>query len=252
MRRLLFGDCLDLMGDIKSKSVDMILCDLPYGTTACKWDTIIPFEKLWLHYKRIIKENGAIVLTGSQPFTAALIMSNISMFKYEWIWDKVQPTGALLVKKQPMKQHENILVFYDKQPIYNRQMGERNSKDVRVNAIKNKLNQKTNLGYDHIGTKSMLYSKDYDPTKINPKSILTFSKQPKREKGLHPTQKPISLFEYLILTYTNERDLVLDNCAGSGTTGEACENLGRNCILMENDLLNYTIAKHRLPLFSTI
>lgn len=235
MNKILHGDCLDLMKEIPDNSIDMILCDLPYGTTACKWDIIIPFDKLWEQYNRIIKHSGAIVLTASQPFTSALVMSNIRMFRYEWIWDKVQPTGALMAKKHPMKQHENVLVFYKKQPVYNRQMSDRKPKDIRVNAIRNKLNQKTNEGYDHVGTKIMKYSDDYDPTKINPKSIVSFSKQPTREKSLHPTQKPVALFEYLIKTYTNEWDLVLDNCAGSGTTAIACLNTHRNYICMEKD-----------------
>ena len=147
------GDCLELMKDIPDGSVDMILCDLPYGTTKCKWDSIIPSDKLWEQYERLIKDNGAIVLTGSQPFTSKLIMSNLDLFRYEWIWDKVQPTGALQAKKMPMKLHENILVFYKKLPTYNRQMTDRDPKDVRVNAVKNKLNQNNTVGYDHIGSK---------------------------------------------------------------------------------------------------
>lgn len=243
---ILHGDCIELMKDITAGSIDMILCDLPYGTTACKWDVIIPFQPLWEQYERIIKLNGAIILTASQPFTSALIMSNIKIFRYEWIWDKVQPTGALMVKKQPMKQHENVLVFYKSQPIYNRQMSERKSSDIRVNAVKNKLNQKTNEGYDHIGTKTMQYADDYDPTKVNPKSILTFSKQPKREKSAHPTQKPVALFEYLIKTYTNPGDTVLDNCSGSGTTAIACINTGRNFICMEKDESYYLKSVERV------
>ena len=243
---LIQGDCLDVMRHIPDKSVDMILCDLPYGTTACKWDVVIPFEPLWEQYKRLIKNNGAIVLTASQPFTSALVMSNPGMFKYEWIWDKVQPTGALTVKKMPMKQHENILVFYNQQPTYNRQMADRKKEDLRVNAVRNKNNQKTNFGYEHIGGMVMKYAADYDQTKVNPKTIITFSKQPTRTKNEHPTQKPVALFEYLIKTYTNEGDLVLDNCAGSGTTGVACKNLNRNFIGIEKDPEYFKIAEKRI------
>lgn len=243
---VILGDSLELMKEIPDKSIDMILCDLPYGTTACKWDTIIPFEPLWEQYKRIIKDNGAIVLTASQPFTSALVMSNPKMFKYEWIWDKVQPTGALAVKKIPMKQHENILVFYKSQPTYNRQMTDRKKEDLRVNSIRNKNNQKNNFGYEHTGGMTMKYAEDYDPTKVNPKSILTYSKQPTRTKNLHPTQKPVALFEYLIKTYTNEGDLVLDNCAGSGTTAIACINTKRRYILMEKEQKYYDIILKRI------
>ena len=240
------GDCLEIMKDIPNESIDMILCDLPYGTTACKWDTIIPFDKLWEQYERIIKQNGAIVLTASQPFTSALVMSNPKLFRYEWIWDKVQPTGALTVKKMPMKQHENVLVFYNQQPTYNRQMTDRKKEDLRVNAVRNKNNQKTNFGYEHVGGMTMKYAEDYDPTKVNPKSILTYSKQPTRTKNLHPTQKPIALFEYLIKTYTNENETVLDNCMGSGTTGVACKNTNRNFIGIEKDDKYFEIAEKRI------
>lgn len=239
-------DCLEGMKRIEDKSIDMILCDLPYGTTRCKWDTIIPFEPLWEQYERIIKDNGAIVLTSSQPFTSALVMSKPNLFRYEWIWDKVQPTGALQAKKMPMKLHENVLVFYKKSPIYNRQMTERDPKDVRKNAVRNKLNQKTNLGYDHIGGKIMTYSDDYDPTKVNPKTIIRFSKQPKRVKNLHPTQKPVALFDYLIKTYSNNGDLVLDNCIGSGTTAISAMNTGRNFIGFELDEEYFNIACNRI------
>ncbi|GAH01884.1 unnamed protein product, partial [marine sediment metagenome] len=182
----------------------------------------------------------------SQPFTSALVMSNIKMFKYEWIWDKVQPTGALMVKKRPMKQHENILIFCKKQPVYNRQMADRKKEDIRINAVNNKNNQKTNFGYEHVGGKEMKYAKDYDQTKVNPKSIITFSKQPKRIKNFHPTQKPVALFEYLIKTYTNEGDLVLDNCIGSGTTAIASINTNRNFIGMELDENYFNIANERI------
>ena len=240
------GDCLELMKDIPNGSIDMILCDLPYGTTACKWDTIIQFDKLWEQYERIIKPNGAIVLTASQPFTSVLVTSNLKLFRYEWIWDKVQPTGALTVKKMPMKQHENILVFYKLQPTYNRQMTDRKKEDLRVNAVRNKNNQKTNFGYEHTGGIIMKYAKDYDPTKVNPKSILTYSKQPTRTKNLHPTQKPVALMEYLIKTYTNENDIVLDNTAGVFTTAIACLNTNRKYIVMEKEQEYYNKGIKRI------
>lgn len=242
------GDCLDVMDLMieDNTKVDMILCDLPYGTTACIWDIVIPLQSLWERYKQIIKPNGAIVLFASTPFDKILGCSNLQWLKYEWIWDKVQPTGALTVKKRPMKQHENILVFYNKQPTYNRQMADRKKEDLRVNAVRNKNNQKTNYGYDHTGGMTMKYAADYDPTKVNPKSILTYSKQPTRTKNLHPTQKPVALCEYLIKTYTNEGETVLDNCIGSGTTAVACINTDRYCIGIEKDKPIYDIAVKRL------
>jgi DNA modification methylase len=243
------GDCLVEMDKIADKSVDMILCDLPYGTTACKWDSVIPFEPLWKHYERIIKDNGAIVLFASQPFTSILVASNIKLFRYEWIWDKVQPTGALTVKKMPMKQHENILVFYKQQPTYNRQMTDRKKEDLRVNAVRNKNNQKTNFGYEHTGGMTMKYAADYDPTKVNPKSIVTYSKQPTRTKNLHPTQKPVELLKYLVRTYTNEFETVLDNTMGSGSTGVACKELNRHFIGIEKDEKYFEIAVSRVSAY---
>ena len=229
MIQLLQGDCLELMKEIPDKSVDMILCDLPYGTTACKWDMIIPFELLWKQYERIIKDNGAIVLTASQPFTSALVMSNPKLFKYEWIWEKEQGVNFMLSKKQPMKVHENILIFSKKQIKYNPIMtigrpyisGKGTSGDVTGNVTK-------------IQTKN-------GGTRF-PKSIIKIN----RETGLHPTQKPVALFEYLIKTYTNEGETVLDNCMGSGTTGVACINTNRNFIGIELDPEYFKIAEKRI------
>ena len=226
---LIQGDCLELMKEIPDKSIDMILCDLPYGTTACKWDMIIPFELLWKQYERIIKDNGAIVLTASQPFTSALVMSNPKLFKYEWIWEKEQGVNFMLSKKQPMKVHENILIFSKKQIKYNPIMtigrpyisGKGTSGDVTGNVTK-------------IQTKN-------GGTRF-PKSIIKIN----RETGLHPTQKPVALFEYLIKTYTNEGETVLDNCMGSGTTGVACKNLNRNFIGIELDPEYFKIAEKRI------
>jgi site-specific DNA-methyltransferase (adenine-specific) len=231
------GDCLEVMKDIDDKSIDMILCDLPYGTTACKWDTIIPFEPLWEQYKRIIKDNGAIVLTASQPFTSALVMSNVKMFKYEWIWEKERPTNSLLCKKQPPKYHENICIFYQKQPIFNVTKVLRKEENKRNNKIRN-YKDNTKIDTEKYGERVLSGSNDY----IYASNILRIPMQ----RGLHPTQKPLALFEYLIKTYTNEGDLVLDNCAGSGTTGVACENINRNYILIEKEKEYYEIGKNRI------
>lgn len=232
------GDCLELMKDIPDKSIDMILCDLPYGTTACKWDTIIPFEPLWEQYERIIKDNGAIVLTASQPFTSALVMSNIKMFKYEWVWEKTQATGHLDANRKPMKAHENICVFYNKLPIYNYQKTQGHkpmNSGTKYPTLKNEV-------YGKMKNENIKFGGNTDRY---PRSVQVFSKDI-QTKYLHPTQKPVALFEYLVKTYTDEGDLVLDNCAGSGTTGVACQNLNRNFILMEKEPKYVEIIKTRL------
>ena len=221
------GDCLKLLPTIEDKSIDMILTDLPYGTTACKWDIIIPFEPLWDQYKRIIKDTGAIVLTAAQPFTSALIMSNIDMFKYCWVWQKDKPTNHLNANIMPMRRNEDITVFYKNQCTYNAQLTHKNKKDIRPPTTKRL--QAQNYG-------SM--------TAESERSIPVYMKYPNEtlkfrgcsgDKGqsLHPTQKPVALFEYLIKTYTNEGDTVHDSCLGSGTTLEACMNTKRNCIGFE-------------------
>jgi len=249
-KEILFGDCLELMKDIPNGSIDMILCDLPYGTTACKWDTIIPFDKLWEQYERIIKPNGAIVLTASQPFTSALVMSNIKNFRYELIWEKNFGGGFILAKKQPMKYHENILVFYKSQPTYNPIFEQ--YADTTKNRFKNngKVNssklQSANYVNEIQGIKRV-----QDEVKLDrgayPKSVQKIKGVPNCNGGrLHPTQKPIELFEYLIKTYTNENDLVLDNCAGSGTTAIACLNTNRQFIVMEQEQKYYDIILKRV------
>lgn len=228
---LLQGDCLELMKDIPDKSIDLILCDLPYGTTRNKWDAIIPFDKLWTQYNRIIKDNGAILLFSQMPFGANLIMSNPKMFRYEWIWEKDNATGFLNAKKMPLKIHENILVFYKHLPTYNPQMrtGFKPYKTVQ-------------------GRHSSNYG-DYEQGHITesngeryPIDIIKFNK----ENGLHPTQKPVALLEYLVKTYTNEGDTVLDNCMGSGSTGVACKNTNREFIGIELDEKYFEIARNRL------
>ena len=236
------GDCLELMKAIPDGSVDMVLCDLPYGTTACKWDTIIPFEPLWEQYKRIIKPNGAIVLTASQPFTSALVMSNVEMFKYCWIWHKSRKTGFQMARKRPMKEHEDILVFYKKQPTYNQELIKLDvpikswRKNGKGGNLLNEVKTEKNRVQEFTGFNT-------DILKINNEHNV----------GSHPTQKPVALFEYLIRTYTNEGDLVLDNCAGSGTTAIACLNTGRDYILMEQEekyieVINKRIAEHVKPI----
>ena len=231
------GDCLELMNGIPDKSVDMILCDLPYGTTACKWDAIIPFEPLWKQYERVIKDNGAIVLTASQPFTTKLINSNINIFRYELIWKKERPTNPLMCKKQFPKYHENICIFYKKQPTFNPQYIKRKEKNKRNNKPRNYADN-TKVITDKYSEMVLSGNNDY----IYQPSIIEVP----MERGLHPTQKPVKLLELLIKTYTNEGDLVLDNCIGSGTTGIAAINTNRNYIGIELDEKYYNIAKNRI------
>ncbi len=309
------GDCLEVMKDISDKSIDMILCDLPYGTTACKWDTIIPFEPLWKEYKRIIKDNGAIVLTASQPFTSALVMSNPDMFRYCWVWEKEQGVNFLSAKKNPMRVHEDVLVFYlDEAEVKGRSkkfeelrsyflfekerglLSNKRIKEILENdmgghyfghptqwtlpTLENYQKLQTTgffaTPYEELREKFDSIAEEckipYYPQMETGKSytsgtgksgdvtgnvekkqtVNTGTRYPRsvikinRETGLHPTQKPVALFEYLIKTYTNEGDLVLDNCAGSGTTGVACRNLGRNFILIEKEPEYIKIIKERL------
>ena len=230
MLNLMQGDCLELMKEIPDGSVDMILADLPYGTTRNKWDSIIPLEPLWEQYERIIKDNGAIVLTAQTPFDKVLGASNLKMLKYEWIWQKPQGTGHLNAKKMPMKNHENILVFYKKLPTYNPQM----RKGFEP------YTQKSGRGSDNYGEQKQVVT--VNSGERYPLSVVDFNPN----KGLHPTQKPVALMEYLIKTYTNEGDLVLDNVMGSGTTGVACKNLNRHFIGMELDEGYFNIANDRI------
>ncbi len=231
---LIHGDCLDLMPDIPDKSIDMILCDLPYGTTACKWDTVIPLEPLWGQYNRITKDNGAIVLTASQPFTSALVMSNPKMFRYEMIWRKSKSSNFLLSKKQILKTHENVLIFYKKQPTFYPPTLKRSAKDMRPATSNNGIVEVT-------GQKRIVVAADTE-RKLEG-SVFEIHD---REYGLHPTQKPVALFEYLIKTYTNEGDLVLDNCAGSGTTAIAAINTNRRFIVIEKDKGYFDIMRERI------
>ncbi len=226
--KLYLGDCLEIMPTIVAASVDLVLCDLPYGTTSCKWDAVLPFSRLWAEYWRLVR--GAVVLTAAQPFTSALVMSDAARFKYQWVWEKTNCTGFANAKKQPLRAHEDVLVFYDRQPVYTPQgltvceprtrtkgtgeiMGRTGFKDGYVQTV---------TGY--------------------PKTVQKFAS----ERGHHPTQKPVALMEYFIKTYTNPGDTVLDNCMGSGTTGVACVNTGRKFIGIELDPKYFAIAERRI------
>jgi site-specific DNA-methyltransferase (adenine-specific) len=232
--KLLQGDCLERMKEIPDKSIDAIITDPPYGTTACKWDSVIPFEPMWEQLKRIIKPKGAIVLFGSQPFTSALIMSNIKMFKYEWVWIKTKASNFQLARKMPMKRHENICIFYDSLPTYNIRLTK------LVNPIKSsRKNKGANLGHCKDGGGYLQKETGFPTTDI-------YFSNPSGKGHLHPTQKPVALLEYLIRTYTNEGETVLDFTMGSGTTGVACVNINRNFIGIEKDDKYFEIAKNRI------
>ena len=233
--KFIHGDCLEIMPTLADKSVDMILCDLPYGTTACKWDTIIPFEPLWKQYKRLIKDNGAIVLTASQPFTSALVMSNPGWFKYCLVWNKRKPSSALHAKIQPLRIHEDIVIFGKNKTTYNPQMVKGKPRVDKESEISNGEVFGNNVVKRKYENKEGLYY---------PKSILDISNADQTNRT-HPTQKPVALFEYLIKTYTNEGDTVLDNCSGSGTTGIAALHTKRNAILIEKDEQYFNAAKER-------
>ena len=229
------GDCLELMKTIPDDSVDLILTDPPYGTTACKWDSVIPFEPMWEQLKRIIKPNGAIVLFGSEPFSSLLRCSNLKMFKYDFVWEKSKATGFLNSKKQPLRAHELIHVFYSKQPTYNPQMthGEAYNKGVRKEQTENDVYG----SFDQVEVKS-------NGSRF-PRSVQYF-KTAEREGGFHKSQKPVALLEYLIKTYTQENETVLDFTMGSGSTGVACVNSNRNFIGVELDENYFNIAEKRI------
>ena len=238
--RLMLGDCLERMKEIEEGGVDMVLTDPPYGTTACKWDSIIPLEPMWEQLKRVIKPNGAIVMTASQPFTTTLIASNMKMFKYEWIWEKNRGSNFATVKYQPMKEHENILIFCEGKTTYNQ------IKEERADGGKSRANYQINASNtgkrDGYGNITGVDSGFIDKNLRCPRSVQKFN----TEVGLHPTQKPVALMAYLIKTYTNEGEAVLDFTMGSGTTGVACANLDRNFIGIEKDAEYFEIAKKRI------
>ena len=233
--KVIHGDCLEIMPTLPEKSIDMILCDLPYGTTQCKWDMVIPLEPLWLQYKRIIKDNGVIALFGVEPFSSLLRISNIDKYKYDWYWNKTRKTGFLNAKKQPLRMVETVSIFYDKQCQYNPQMKK----------VKDRFVSRSGEygGYGkHYALSSGNNGLEYPFNSLCFQSI---------SHPVHPTQKPSALFEYLIRTYTNEGENILDNCAGSGTTAIACLNTNRNYILIEKereyiDIINKRISEHEL------
>jgi len=236
LNKIYQGDCLELMPSIPDKSIDMILCDLPYGITRNKWDTVIPLKLLWNEYRRLAKHNGVIVLFAQTPFDKVLGCSNLEWLKYEWIWEKDRPSGHLNAKKMPMKAHENILVFYKKLPTYNAQktIGHKPS-----NVNGQRLKETTNYGK----FKQIIGGGQTDRY---PRSIQKFNVVNSQHGILHPTQKPVALFEYFIKTYTNDGDLVLDNCIGSGTTAIACINTNRNFIGIEKEQKYVDTANKRL------
>ena len=232
------GDCLKWMSVIPDGSVDMILCDLPYGTTACKWDTVIPFEPLWAQYRRVAKRNAAIVLTATQPFTTALIASNMRDFRYCWVWDKKVGRGHLVAKKRPMARHEDVAVFYRAAPSYRPQMVMK-AKPEKGGAVER--SRTTICGGVTTGDRNATVVR----THSYPQTILSIGSESNKGKS-HPTQKPVALMEYLIRTYTQQGETVLDNCMGSGTTGAACVNTGRNFIGIERDEKYFQIAADRI------
>ncbi len=242
MLSLYNGDCLELMKEIPAKSIDMILCDLPYGVTRCKWDKEIDLKQMWIQYERIIKDSGVICLFAQTKFFIKLVNSNEKLFRYDLVWDKVLVTGFLNANRQPLREHEQIAIFYKKQPTYNPQMG-----------VGKPLHGKGNIKSENI-KKNNVYGKFYKTPDIRkgstekyPTSILRFQKL-HSSKMIYPTEKPIKLLEYLIKTYTNENEIVLDNCMGSGTTGIACKNTNRNFIGMEINKDTFELAKKRLSL----
>lgn len=236
MIQLFCGDCLQIMPDISSGAIDMVMADVPYGTTACKWDSIIPLEPMWKHLRRLIKPNGAIVMTASQPFTSVLLVSNIEMFKHEWIWIKNRGSNFANTVREPFKEHESVLVFSAGKWTYNKQMQKRTGGgEDRVRYEFNKISQSENY-------------RDFEkpPPRQGRLRVPSSWQKFNTEVGLHPTQKPVALMEYLIKTYTNQGDTVLDFCMGSGTTGVACVNLNRDFIGIERDEEYFTIAEQRI------
>ena len=239
LMELIHGDCLEEMKKIPNKSIDMILCDLPYGTTSCKWDVVIPFDKLWEQYNRIIKDNGAILLFSTEPFTSKLLLSNEKHYRHKWIWNKNNSCGFQLAKIRPFQICEDILVFGKNKVNYYPIMEERGklrdksgySKSDNYNITPTKTKERSNLYY--------------------PKNLLNFSNSIQKGK-FHPTQKPVALLEYLIKTYTNKHETVLDNCMGSGSTGVACVNTNRNFIGIEKEEKYFNIAKERIKKASNI
>ena len=241
---LYLGDCLEVMSDIPDSSVDLILCDLPYGTTSCKWDSVIPFEPLWAQYRRVAKKNSAIVLTASQPFTTSLIASNMKGFRYCWVWAKSRVTGFANAKVQPLRCAEDVVVFYRNRPTYNPQglvrinAAKRNGASVGGDTLRGDTAKSSGKGA--LRTAGGEYIQEFTGY---PRQVLNICSE---SRTSHPTQKPVALMEYMIRTYTNEGDTVMDNCMGSGTTGVACANTGRKFIGIERDAGYFEIARQRI------
>ena len=235
MVSLFLGDCLEVLPTLDANSVDLLLVDLPYGTTACKWDSVIPLDKLWAEFYRVCTDNAAMVFTAAQPFTTMLAASNLRDFRYEWIWEKPQGTNPMNAKVMPLKSHENVLIFYRKKPTYNPQMwfstpyGGFSSETSKIGEV--------------YGSAKSKHRNNPEGSRY-PKTVLKF----KQEKGFHPTQKPVEMMEYFIKTYSNEGDTVLDCTMGSGTTGVACVNTGRSFVGIESDSSYFAVAKDRIEL----
>lgn len=245
MINLMRGDCLERMKEIPDGSVDMVLCDLPYGTTGCKWDVVISFEALWAQYRRIVKSDGALVLFGQEPFSSALRMSSLDMYRYDIIWNKRKAANIMSANKMPLKVNELISVFYREHPTYNPQKSvnpKGPSTRHKYKVVMRKTDETADT-FDRSGKSELKYSDGYEADKLNPTTIVEFSKD---AKPVHPTQKPVALLEYLINTYTNAGDTVLDNTMGSGSTGVACVNTGRKFIGIEMDEKYFAIAEQRI------
>ena len=243
MIQLFKGDCLEVMKSIPDKSIDAIITDPPYGTTACKWDSVIHLDKMWEQLNRIIKHNGAIVLFSAQPFTTSLISSNYKYYKYNWTWDKKSATGGQFSRKQPMRRLEDICIFYKNQCTYNPQLENKEKKYIRY--IKNDYLNNTEHIKDTKNFSPNSKTRTIPENKKYPSNLISISSGSHKTK-IHPTQKPVALIEYLIKTYTNENETVLDFTMGSGTTGVACKNLNRKFIGIEIDDKYFSIAENRI------
>lgn len=225
--KAIFGDCFDAMALLPDASIDMVLCDLPYGTTQNKWDSVLPLERLWSEYRRVTKPNAAVVLTAAEPFMSALVCSNLRDFRYDLVWHKSQAVGHLNARRMPMRTHENIAVFYRKPPVYNPQLQEKPAENIRPVGRR--------AATDNYGSFGEYAERTIPANRRYPQSVETFNNPNHGEAGLHPTQKPVALFEYLIRTYTNGNAVILDNTAGSGTTAVAAHRSGRDAIVIERD-----------------
>tara|TARA_R110002050_G_scaffold147728_1_gene273758 strand:+ start:445 stop:1239 length:795 start_codon:yes stop_codon:yes gene_type:complete len=246
---ILKGDCLELMKSIPDGSIDAIITDPPYGTTACKWDSVIDFKLMWKQLNRIIKPNGAIVLFGNEPFSSALRMSNIKNYKYDWVWVKNNVTGALLAGRQPLRKYENILVFYKQQVVFNEQKIKRTEEEFKISYRKNNTiygNQDSGIYGEHDARKVRIRPSKEEQMFKSSENVIYFNRDKNRKGKKHPTQKPLALMEYLIKTYTNENETVLDFTMGSGTTGVAAKNLNRKFIGIEQDENYFKIAEKRI------